>query len=233
VRFADRLDAGTRLARRLGHLAGQDVVVLGLPRGGVPVAAPVAASLGAPLDVLVVRKLGVPFQPELALGAIGEGGALVLDERVARAVHAGVDVIEGLERRERPLLDRATRRYRAVRDLEPVAGRTVVIVDDGAATGSTARVACRVARARGALRVVVAVPTCARSAVDTLRPEADELIVLERSPRRRSVAESYDDFTPVSEAEVVAALSHQPAAGSTGDPVDRGPQAAASAEGAR
>ena len=161
MRFADRLDAGTRLARRLGHLAGQDVVVLGLPRGGVPVAAPVAASLGAPLDVLVVRKLGVPFQPELALGAIGEGGALVLDERVARAVHAGMDVIEGWSVASgrtwtgpRSATGRCGTSSRS-------AGRTVVIVDDGVATGSTARVACRVARARGALRVVVAVPTCA------------------------------------------------------------------------
>ena len=219
MRFADRSDAGTRLARQLGHLAGQDVVVLGLPRGGVLVAAPVAASLGAPLDVLVVRKLGVPFQPELALGAIGEGGALVLDERVVRAVHAGMDVVERLECRERPLLDRATQRYRAVRDLEPVSGRTVVIVDDGVATGATARVACRVVRARGALRVVLAVPTCAGSAVDVLRPEVDELIALERSPRSRSVGHSYDDFTSVSEAEVVDALAHQAAAGSAGAPV--------------
>ncbi len=154
MRFRDRVDAGRHLAevvRRTG-VAASDVVVLGLPRGGVPVAFEVAQALGAPLDVIVVRKLGVPFQPELAMGAIGEDGVRVENEDiVASAALRAVDV-RTVERRERAELERRARRYRDDGARLDLQGRTAVIVDDGIATGSTARAACQVARAQGASR---------------------------------------------------------------------------------
>jgi predicted phosphoribosyltransferase len=147
VRFPDRLEAGRRLGRRLAYLRGQDVVVLGLPRGGVPVAAAVAEALDAPLDVCLVRKLGAPLQPELAMGAIGEGGVVVMNDDVVRAMEVTQDETSRAEAREREVLAERALRYRGSRPLVPVDGRTVLIVDDGAATGSTARAACRIARA--------------------------------------------------------------------------------------
>jgi putative phosphoribosyl transferase len=140
--FRDRVDAGRQLAERLAFLRGQDVVVLGLPRGGVPVAFEVAAALNAPLDVVVVRKLGVPFQPELAMGAIGEGGARVLDADVCRRARISEDDLRSVQRREREELDARAARYRRGRERVEVTGRVAVVVDDGIATGSTARVAC-------------------------------------------------------------------------------------------
>ncbi len=169
VVFADRVDAGRQLAARLGHLRADDVVVVGLPHGGVPVAAEVARALDAPLDVIVVRKLGVPFQPELAMGAIGEGGACVFDVDVL--THAGVseDDIARVMERERGELAVRVARLRQGRARLDLAGRVAVVVDDGVATGSTARVACSVARQLGAAKVIVAVPV-GRGA-DAARPE--------------------------------------------------------------
>jgi putative phosphoribosyl transferase len=161
VPFVDRADAGRRLAARLRHLQGTDVVVLGLPRGGVPVAAEVARVLGAPFDVIIVRKLGVPSRPELAMGAVGEDGVLVVNERVVRAVPVGEVAFVGVERREREEVRRRARQFRGDRPRLPLAGRTALVVDDGIATGSTARAACRVARAHGAARLVLAAPVCA------------------------------------------------------------------------
>src|SRR5665213_3424052 len=145
MHFTNRVDAGRRLAARLEYLRGEDLVVLGLPRGGVPVALEVAGALDAPLDVIVVRKLGVPFQPELGMGAIGEGGVRVLNAEVVRL--AGVSSVElaAVEQRERTELERRARRYRGERLPVLLEGKTVVIVDDGIATGSTARAACQVA----------------------------------------------------------------------------------------
>ena len=152
--FADRAEAGRALASRLAYLHDQDVVVLGLPRGGVPVASEVAEALGAPLDVIVARKLGVPFQPELAMGAIGEGGAQVRDAKVmARARITDAD-LRAVESRERELLEERVARLRRGRDRIDLSGRTAVIVDDGIATGSTARAACQVARHLGAARAI-------------------------------------------------------------------------------
>ncbi len=148
--FADRVDAGRRLAAGLQHLRGQDVVVLGLPRGGVPVAEEVARSLGAPLDVIVVRKIGVPFQPELGMGAIGEDGVRIVDVGVMEMTGATDREFGVVEARERTELERRSRRFRGNRTRVPLVGRTAVIVDDGIATGSTARAACQVARAHGA-----------------------------------------------------------------------------------
>ncbi|GAA4880470.1 phosphoribosyltransferase family protein [Actinomycetospora straminea] len=205
--FDDRDDAGHRLARHLRHLAGQDVVVLALPRSGVPVAAVVARALDAPLDVLVTRTLGVPFQPGVAMGAIGEDGTRVLDEDVVRAVGAGEAELTEVERRERVLLEQALRRYRSARTREPLAGRVALIVDDGAVAPATVQVACRIARARTAARVVVAVPVCADDALATLRRDADQLVVIDRLRQFHVVGEAYADYPLVDDDEVVALLS--------------------------
>lgn len=163
MRFVDRAEAGRRLGRCLGHLRGETPVVLGLPRGGVPVAFEVAAALGAPLDALLVRKLGVPHQPELAMGAIGEDGVRVVDDDVVAASRVSAHDIADVEARERRELERRALRYRGDRPPLALTGRTAIVVDDGIATGSTARAACRVARAHGAERVVLAVPVAPRT----------------------------------------------------------------------
>ena len=156
--FADRVEAGRLQAQRLEPLRGRDAVVLGLPRGGVPVAFEVATARDLPLDVIVVRKLGVPFQPELAMGAIGEGGFRVVDaDLISRARITSQDV-DAVERRERTVLDARVARFRRGRERVDLTGRIAVVVDDGVATGSTARVACEVARHLGAAQVVLAVP---------------------------------------------------------------------------
>ncbi|WP_164700558.1 phosphoribosyltransferase [Modestobacter sp. KNN46-3] len=204
--FRDRADAGDHLARPLDHLRAAGPVVLGLPRGGVPVAVPVAAALAAPLDVLVVRKLGVPGQPELAMGAVGEGGVVVLEERVlrvARVVDADLARVRDDQQAE---VDRRVRLFREVRPRVPLAGRTVVLVDDGIATGSTARAACAVARAQGAARVVLAVPVCSPDAVPALTAATDELVVLSSPPGFRSVGQAYADFRATEDDEVLDLL---------------------------
>jgi putative phosphoribosyl transferase len=220
--FIDRLDAGRRLAGRLRQLRGDDVVVLGLPRGGVPVAFEVARALGAPLDVIFVRKLGVPFQPELAMGAVGEGEVLVLNEPVVRRARVSGAELAEIERRARAEVDRRACRFRHDRPRLPLTGRTVVLVDDGIATGATARAACQVARAQGAARVVLAGPVCSPDSAAELRNEVDQLVCLEIGGRRGSVAQFYADFRQVSDEEVVdllrRAVREQPAAvGAAGD----------------
>ena len=203
--FRDRVEAGRKLGLALAGLRGKDVVVLGLPRGGVPVAAEVANALDAPLDVIVVRKLGVPFQPEVAMGAIGEGGARVLDRRVVSLARVTDDDLRTVEARERALLESRLERYRRGRDPKDLRGRTAVIVDDGIATGSTARVACKVARQLGAARVVLAVPVAPERAMDSL-PEADQVLSL-ISPRDfEAVGYYYRDFSPTTDEEVVHLL---------------------------
>src|ERR1035437_10392462 len=167
--FVDRADAGRRLARRLEYLRGEPGVVLGLPRGGVPVAYEVATALSAPLDVIVVRKLGVPFQPELGMGAIGEDGVRIVNDEVVRMAGVSADEITAVESRVRAGRGGRARRFRGARPRVPLEGRTVVVVDDGIATGSTARAACLVARAHGAARVIVATPIASRQAVAELR----------------------------------------------------------------
>jgi len=203
--FSNRVDAGRQLAQQLTHLRGKDLVVLGLPRGGVPVAFEVAEALDAPLDVIVVRKLGVPFQAELAMGAIGEGGARVLDTEVL--AHTGVTAgdLEAVERRERAQLDARVARFRRGRERIDLSGRTVIIVDDGIATGSTARVACNVARHLGAANVILAVPV---GPADTIRdlPEADEVVCVSMPERFVAVGYHYRDFSPTSDEEVIVLL---------------------------
>jgi len=147
--FADRDDAGRRLAARLGHLRGESVVVLGLPRGGVPVAFQVARALGAALDVIVVRKLGVPFQPELAMGAVGEGGVRVINRQVVERVRVQDDELAAVQAREQAAVEARAAHYRAWWPRQPLNGRVAVVGDDGIATGSTARAACQVAGRTG------------------------------------------------------------------------------------
>ena len=205
--FGDRVDAGRRLAERLRHLWGEDVVVLGLPRGGVPVAAEVARALGAPLDVIVVRKLGLPVQPELAMGAVGEGGTLVVNERVLTRGHVGEAEFAEVESRERTEVQRRALRWRGSRPRLPLAGRTALVVDDGIATGATVRAACGVAREQGAARVVLAAPVCSPDTAHALRAEVDELVCLETPRSFLAVGRYYADFRPVSDDEVAAVLA--------------------------
>ncbi|MFC4058214.1 phosphoribosyltransferase family protein [Planomonospora corallina] len=205
--FVDRRDAGARLAERLrGHLTGADAVVVGLPRGGVPVAFEVARVLGAPLDVIVVRKLGVPSQPELGFGAIGEGGVRVVNDDVVRAAYLTAEDMAEVEERERAELERRARRFRGDRPAVDLRGRTVVVVDDGIATGGTARAACLVARAHGASRVVLAIPIGAPDAVESLREAADEVVCLHTPADLFAIGAWYTDFDQTSDAQVVELL---------------------------
>lgn len=206
MKYADRQDAGRRLARHLGALRGADVVVLGLPRGGVPVAAEVAAALGAPLDVVVVRKIGCPYQPELAVGAIGEAGVRVLDERVLRLARVSPRELAEVEAAERAELTRRLTRFSEGGNRVPLAGRTALIVDDGMATGATARAACQVARARGAARVVLASPVASREAVALAGRAADEVICPWTPQGFRAVGRFYRDFEQTTDDEVVELL---------------------------
>ena len=206
MRFLDRRDAGRELAERLGRIPLDDPVVLGVPRGGVPVAATVASTLDAPFDVVPVRGIGVPFQPRVVLGALGADGLVVFDEHRLRLTGAGDVELAALEHRHRRGLERSMGRYRLARPSERLLGRTAVVVDDGAVGGSTARVACRAARARGAARVVLALPACPSTTHLDLRAEADAMVVLERSMEHAVVGESYHEFEPVDDDQVVAAL---------------------------
>jgi putative phosphoribosyl transferase len=206
VRFRDRKEAGRLLAERLGPMSGQDVVVLGLPRGGVPVAAQVARALGAPLDVIVVRKVGVPSQPELAMAAVGEGGVLVVNDRVVGLAQLEPDDLGQAEQRERAEVESRLELFRGGRQRIPLTRRTVVLVDDGIATGSTARAACAVARALGAARVVLAAPVCARQTARRLAADVDELVCLETPRDFRAVGQYYGDFRATEDAEVIELL---------------------------
>jgi putative phosphoribosyl transferase len=206
VSFRDRADAGQQLAARLGYLQGRDAVVLGLPRGGVPVAAEVSRALDAPLDGVVVRKLGVPYRPELAMGAVGEGGVVVRLEEVVRLAGVPETAFAEVERRETAELDRRLRHLRSVRPRVSLEGRTVVVVDDGIATGSTARAACAVVRAQGAGQVVLASPVCAPDAAAALAAEVDEVVCVATPDRFGSVGRHYADFRPTTDDEVTDLL---------------------------
>ena len=207
MQFSDRADAGRQLAAHLGYLRGADPVVLGLPRGGVPVAFEVARQLRAPLDAVVVRKLGLPYRREVAMGALGEGGVVVVNEDVLR--HAGVSeaAFAAVRAEEQVELDRRVRRLRQRRGQVPVPGRTVVVVDDGIATGATARAACQAVRAAGAARVILAVPVAAADTLSALRAVTDEVVCLQTPPDFSAVGQWYRDVAPVSDEEVVRLLA--------------------------
>ncbi|WP_019926505.1 phosphoribosyltransferase family protein [Nocardia sp. BMG111209] len=210
--FRDRYDAGRQLASRLRFLRGEDVVVLGIPHGGVAVAAEVASALHAPLDVVTVRRLGLPYQPDLPFGTIGEGGVQILDDAVIREAALDQGAIAAVKYRERQQLSRAAEYFRRGGAGIPLTGRTVVIVDDGIAGGDTARTACRVARSQGAARVVLAVPVAARDASKAMEDEADLVICLETSADIVAAGRVYRDLRYISD-DTVADLLDLVAAG--------------------
>ena len=216
--FADRREAGTELASRLRHYAGRsDVIVLGLPRGGVPVAAEIARSIGAPLDVFVVRKLGVPGHRELAMGAIASGGAQVLNEDVVSWLDIPDAAIRAVVTEEQEELERREHLYRGDRPPLELAGRVVVLVDDGLATGSTMRAAVQAVRGLHPSRVVVAVPVGSAEACQKLAQVADELVCA-RIPRSFSaVGEWYVNFSETSDEEVRSLLRQRASDVTTGE----------------
>ncbi len=205
--FRDRREAGRRLAERLSGLRAASPLVLGLPRGGVPVAFEVAQALDAPLDILVVRKLGVPFQPELGMGAVGEDGVRVLNPDLLRQARVTEAQLREVEARERAEVEERATRLRQGQPSIPLSGRTVVIVDDGLATGGTARAAVRVARARGAKRVVLAVPVAPPETVAVLRADADDVVAVETPEPFFAIGGWYADFSPTSDTEVIELLT--------------------------
>jgi putative phosphoribosyl transferase len=222
--FRDRRDAGRRLAASLAGYAGRpDVVVIALPRGGLPVAHEVARALNVPLDVFVVRKIGVPHQEELALGAIATGGVVVHNEAIERELGLTAEEVERLATRERAELERRERLYRGDRPPLAIAGKTVLLIDDGLATGATMRAAVRAARRLGPARIVVAVPIAAQSTCRELAREADEVVCVLTPEPFSAVGLWYDDFAQVSDDEVRSVL-RAPLAGA--HPEARPPDAA-------
>lgn len=208
--YRDRAGAGRELAGLLGHLRGRPgLLVLGLPRGGVPVATEVAKALSAPLDVLVARKLGVPEQPELAMGAVA-AGVRVVHQAVVDALAIPPTVIDAVAAREEAEVARRERSYRAGRPPLEVAGRTVVVVDDGVATGSTMRAALIAVQARDARRIVAAVPVGARETCQELAAEADEVVCALTPAGFGAVGQWYDDFTQTTDDEIRALLGSHP-----------------------
>lgn len=209
--FRDREEAGRLLAQALSQYQGRaNLVVLGLPRGGVPIAKIVADSLSAPMDVLLVRKLGVPWQPELAFGAIAEAPGepvLILDSGLVAECELRPETIEEIGAHEQRELERRGRLYRGSRSLTELDGRDVILVDDGLATGSTMLAAVRALRQMNTGRIVVAVPVGSRAACQTLRQEADELVCLSSPEHFESVGSWYQAFRQVTDAEVQQALS--------------------------
>jgi predicted phosphoribosyltransferase len=211
--FQDRSDAGRQLAARLTHYAGRgDVLVLALPRGGVPVGYEVAESLGAPLDVFLVRKLGTPGHEELAMGAIASGGVRVLNDQVVRMLRPSEEVIARVEAEERRELERREREYRGGRPPLDVRGKTVILVDDGLATGSTMRAAVSALRRLGPNRIVVAVPVGAAETCEEFEGEADEAICAREPDPFYAVGAWYDDFSQTTDDEVKALLGRSEAA---------------------
>ena len=205
--FRDRRDAGRQLATSVATLLLERPVVVGLPRGGVPVAFEVALALDAPLDVIIVRKLGLPAQPELGMGAIGEDGTRVLNRRVLDAARVTDRELAAVEARERTEIERRARRFRGDRARLSLVGRNVIVVDDGLATGGTARAATQTVRALGAARVVLAVPVASPESARSLAEDADEVVVLHSPPELRSIGEWYVDFAQTPDDEVVALLA--------------------------
>lgn len=204
--FSDRRQAGERLATALVKKAADRSIVLALPRGGVPVAAEVSRALGAPLDILNVRKLGAPINPEFAFGAVGEGGAVVIDDATVRYLGISDQVRDRLITEALTDIDSRILTLRGGRELIDVTGRTVIVVDDGLATGATAEAAIAVVRHVGAASVVLAVPTGSQQAVDRLEALSDELVCLEIPAKFGSVGAQYESFPQVSADEVLGIL---------------------------
>ena len=209
MQFVDRADAGRRLAQALHSYRDRDPIVLALPRCGLPVAAEIAAALAAPLDVVLVRKIGAPGQPELAMGALVEGDPPTIARNEVVISGAGIDerAFAAATQRARAELDEARRRLIGDRPRPAIAGRAAILVDDGVATGATARAALQAIRRRGAKSVTLAVPVASHEALAALKPEVDELVCLEAPARFAAVSLFYADFRQVEDDEAVAILA--------------------------
>jgi predicted phosphoribosyltransferase len=210
--FRNREDAGQKLAARLKVYKDQHPVILALPRGGVPVAAEVAAALDAPLDLVLVRKIGVPWQPELAMGAVVDGGAplVVRNEDVVRMAGVSSEVFHHVCEEELAEIERRRQRYLGRRSRIEVAGRTVIVVDDGIATGATTRAALRATRMRHPKRLILAVPVAPVEAATAMRKEADEVICPEEHENFGAIGFYYADFRQIEDQEVIALLARFP-----------------------
>jgi predicted phosphoribosyltransferase len=204
--FEDRRDAGRRLAEKLVRFRDERPVVFALPRGGVPVAYEISRSLGAPLDVFVSRKLGAPDQPEFGIGAVAAGGVRVLNEDVVRRLGITEDYVERITAQEIAEVGRRLRYFRGARPEPKVGGRTAILVDDGLATGVTARAAVEALRLRGPRRLVLAAPVCAAQTVNLLMPRVDELVCLESPPDLGAIGFWYRNFEQTSDEEVMELL---------------------------
>lgn len=210
--FKDRSDAGRRLASRLSEYEDQQPAILALPRGGVPVAAEVAAALNAPLDLILVRKIGVPFQPELAMGAVSDGKApiIVRNDDVIAAAQIEDREFQTICNEELAEIERRRVRYLGSRERIDISGRTAIVIDDGVATGATTRAALHAARARNPKRLVLAVPVAPPDAIEDLRKDADDIVCLETHGFLGAIGAYYLDFRQVSDEEVVSLLERFP-----------------------
>ena len=206
--FLDRRDAGRKLARPLSRYGVEAPVVFALPRGGVPVGYEVARALGAPLDVLVARKLGAPGQPEFGIGAVAPGGVRVLNESVVARLGIPDDYLEGITARETAEVERRLRQFRGDRPEAPLAGRTAILVDDGLATGVTARAAVEALRLRNPGRIVLSAPVCAAQTAEALGPEVDDLVCLQLPPDLGAIGFWYANFDQTPDEEVIRLLGN-------------------------
>lgn len=204
--FKDRRDAGRQLAELLQDYRGADTVVVGLPRGGVEVAYEVALALEAPLDVIVSRKIGAPSQPELGIGAVAPGGVTLLDEKLVQELGLSHEDIQKIEQETRTDMNRRVREYRGGEDLPNLSGKTVIIVDDGLATGATARASIRAARSRDPKTIVLAVPVCAAQTAAELAADVDDLVCVEQPERFVAVGIWYGRFDQTTDAQVIELL---------------------------
>jgi putative phosphoribosyl transferase len=207
MHFEDRVDAGKQLAEALKGYRSENMIILALPRGGVPVGAEVAQALNVPLDVLVVRKLGVPGQDELAMGAIGPSGVVVMNEEVIGLLQIAPETIDRIIAKEHTEIERRLRSFRGDRPFPDLKGKTVVIVDDGLATGSTALAAVQTVLTQNPAKVILAVPVCAPESAARLRPSVNDLICLEQPPDFMAVGYWYRDFRQTTDAEVTELLN--------------------------
>jgi len=210
--FRDRSDAGRKLAKALVGYKNQQPVILALPRGGVPVAAEVAATLKAPLDLIIVRKIGVPFQPELAMGAVVDGGApiIVRNEDVIQIAHIDQSKFKAICDSELAEIERRRRRYLGSRERVHISGRTAIVIDDGVATGATTRAALRATRLRNPKKLVLAVPVAPTDSLAALRDDADDVICLEDYEFFGAIGAYYANFRQVSDEEVIETLKRFP-----------------------
>src|SRR5712691_5592920 len=215
--FRDRKDAGERLAAQLLHLKDRSPVVLALPRGGVAIGAEIARLLGAPLDIVLVRKIGVPWQPELALGAVADGGTpeIFIDERMAESLMIPGDYVREEPTRQLAELERRRQIYSAGRPPVELEGRTAIVVDDGIATGATMRVALRAVRRRGPAHLVLAAPVAAAETLAALRGEADETVCVDVPAGLGAIGFYYEDFHQMTDDEVTDLLARAAASGAT------------------